>query len=154
MGPDQVLGHAHQTCDDGHLLFRISRKVLRSGNGLFDRGRFMAHPRWTGELGWLGCGAHRREHDRTLPDHVVFVQCSISRAGLRHERGSARSRPWVDARCVPVNSRVTDPYLRCWARCLFISNMVTRVLPNTAWSFSSAMISRLFCGSWSLCFLM
>src|SRR3954452_9198037 len=106
MGPDLVLGHAHQACDDGHLLLRISRKVLRSRNGLLDRGRFMAHPRWTGDLGQLGSGAHRREHDRTLPDHVVFVQCSISRAGLRQERGSARSRPWVGARGVPVNSSV------------------------------------------------
>src|SRR4051794_21969191 len=45
-------------------------------------------------------------------------------------------------------------YSRCWARCLFISNMLTLSLPNTARSLSSALISRLFCGFWSLCVLM
>src|SRR5215212_2681854 len=45
--------------------------------------------------------------------------------------------------------------VRCWARYLFISNMVTLLRPpNTAWRLVSAMISRLFCGFWSLCFLM
>jgi hypothetical protein len=34
------------------------------------------------------------------------------------------------------------PYFRCWARCLFISNIVTFFAPNTASSFSSARISR------------
>src|SRR3954467_14857575 len=58
------------------------------------------------------------------------------------------------ARCAPAYARMAGLYVRCWARCLFISNMVTRFLPNTAWSFSSATISRLFCGSWSLFFLM
>src|SRR3954452_16610602 len=67
MGPDLVLGHAHQACCDGHLLLRISRKVLCSGNGLLDRGWLMAHPWWTRELGRLGLGAHTRGHDRTIP---------------------------------------------------------------------------------------
>ena len=46
------------------------------------------------------------------------------------------------------------PHLRCWARCLFISNIVTDFLPNTFSSLSSALISRLFCGFWRLFFLM
>ena len=29
MGPDLVLGHAHQPCDDGHLLLRISRNTAK-----------------------------------------------------------------------------------------------------------------------------
>jgi len=37
-------------------------------------------------------------------------------------------------------------HLRCWARYVFISNMVTRSLPNTARSLSSALISRLLAG--------
>ena len=93
MGPDLVLGHAHQACCDGHLLLRISRKVLRSGNGLLDRGRLITHPWWTGELGRLGLGANTRGHDQTIPDHVVFVQRNKSRAGLRHGRNPARSGP-------------------------------------------------------------
>jgi hypothetical protein len=60
----------------------------------------------------------------------------------------------ANSHCTPTKSGAAGLYVRCWARCLFISNMVTRFLPNTAWSFSSAMISRLFCGSWSLFFLM
>ena len=35
-------------------------------------------------------------------------------------------------------------HFRCWARYLFISNIVTLSLPKTALSLSSAMISRLF----------
>ena len=45
-------------------------------------------------------------------------------------------------------------YFRCCARCLFSSNMVTRPFPKTAFSLSSATISRLFCGFCSLFFLM
>src|ERR671932_793999 len=45
-------------------------------------------------------------------------------------------------------------HFRCWKRCLFISNMVTRSFPNTAFSLPSATISRLFSGFWRLCFLM
>src|SRR4051794_40296774 len=41
---------------------------------------------------------------------------------------------------------IKHPYFRCWARCLFISNIVTLFLPNTFSSLSSALISRLFCG--------
>ena len=37
-------------------------------------------------------------------------------------------------------------HFRCWARCLFISNMVTLSLPNTLRSLSSARISRRFSG--------
>src|SRR4051795_12555249 len=70
----------------------------------------------------------------------------------------ALARGWVitgmGRRRTPAKSGVAGLYVRYWARCLFISNMVTRFLPNTAWSFSSAIISRLFCGSWRLFFLM
>ena len=45
-------------------------------------------------------------------------------------------------------------YLRCRARCEFILNIVTLSLPKTGLSLASAMISRLFSGFWSLCFLM
>jgi len=41
---------------------------------------------------------------------------------------------------------VTRDYFRWFERCLFISNIVQRSLPNTLRSLSSAMISRLFCG--------
>jgi hypothetical protein len=44
--------------------------------------------------------------------------------------------------------------VRCWARYLFISNIVTFFLPNTASSVSSARISRRFSGFCSSCFLM
>ena len=46
----------------------------------------------------------------------------------------------------PASSRVMGLYFRCWARCLFISNMLTLSLPNTARSLPSAMISRLLVG--------
>src|SRR3954468_19196943 len=36
--------------------------------------------------------------------------------------------PEIRRRCAPAKSRVAGLYLRCWARCLFISNMVTRLL--------------------------
>ena len=42
-------------------------------------------------------------------------------------------------------------HVRCWARCLFISNMVTLSLPNTFLSLSSARISRRFSGFCRLC---
>src|SRR4051794_16771709 len=99
-GPDLVLGHTHQTCDDGHLLLRISGKVLGGGNGLLDRGRLIAHPRRTGELRRLGFGAHG-DHDQTIPDHIVFAQCSKSRAGLRRGRTPACSGSGVDAEMRP-----------------------------------------------------
>ena len=41
--------------------------------------------------------------------------------------------------------------VKCWARCLFISNMVTLSWPNTFRSFSSARISRRFSGFCRLC---
>src|SRR3954470_8632682 len=44
--------------------------------------------------------------------------------------------------------------VRCCARYLFISNIVTFFLPNTAPSLSSARISRRFSGFCSSCFLM
>src|SRR4051794_29133891 len=44
---------------------------------------------------------------------------------------------------------------RCWAKYLFISNMLTLLLPpKMAWSFSSARISRLFSGFCRLLALM
>jgi hypothetical protein len=101
MGPDLVLGHTDQACDDGHLLPPIGRKVLRNGNGLLDRGRLIAHPWWTGELRRLGPGVHTGGHDRTIPDHAVFVQCSKSRAGLRHERNPAHSDLWNGTKVQP-----------------------------------------------------
>src|SRR5829696_5399011 len=101
MGPDPVLGTVHQACDDGHLLLRISRKVLCSSNGLLDRWWLIAHPWWTGELGRLGPGVHTGGHDRTTPDHAVFVQCSKNRAGLRHERNPAHSDPWNGTKVQP-----------------------------------------------------
>jgi hypothetical protein len=45
-------------------------------------------------------------------------------------------------------------HAKCWARCLFISNMVTLSLPNTFRSLSSARISRRFSGFCKLCDLM
>lgn len=42
-----------------------------------------------------------------------------------------------------------SPYFRCWARYLFISNIVALSLPKTFFSLSSARISRLFSGFWS-----
>jgi hypothetical protein len=39
MAPDLVLGHAHQACCFAPLRLRISRKVLRSGNGALIVGR-------------------------------------------------------------------------------------------------------------------
>jgi hypothetical protein len=44
--------------------------------------------------------------------------------------------------------------VRCWDRYLFISNMVTFFLPNTASRLSSARISRRFSGFCRSCFLM
>ena len=46
------------------------------------------------------------------------------------------------------------PHVRCCARYLFISNMVTFFLPNTASSLASARISRRFLGFCSSCCLM
>src|SRR3954470_17434131 len=115
-----------------------------------------------------------------LLDHVpnlqVSISCSItwSRAdghisrsplwpmcpNLHPVQAERSTRPEVEDRLASATNAAWPEnagplsYFRCWARCLFISNMVTRFLPNTAWSFSSAMISRLFCGSWSLFFLM
>src|SRR3712207_5130511 len=40
----------------------------------------------------------------------------------------------------------SSPHVRCWARCLFISNIVTLSLPKTFLSLSSARISRRFSG--------
>src|ERR671932_2492210 len=56
----------------------------------------------------------------------------------------------------PLQARtaLVQLHFRCWKRCLFISNMVTRSFPNTAFSLPSATISRLFSGFWRLCFLM
>src|SRR6478752_5886311 len=61
------------------------------------------------------------------------------------------------AECGPdVGSRQTDRVryrVRCRARCLFISNMVTLSLPNTSLSLLSARISRRlsgFCRLWDL----
>jgi hypothetical protein len=45
-------------------------------------------------------------------------------------------------------------YVRCRARCLFISNMPTRFFPNTGSSLASARISRRFLGSCRPCCLM
>src|SRR4051794_33343486 len=144
MGPDLVLGHAHQACCDGHLLLRISRKILCSGNGLLDRGRLIAHPWWTGELGRLGLGAHMRGHDRTIPDHVVFVQRSKSRAGLQHGWNPARPDPEV-REMRPGVLEGSGPLCQMLSKVLVHLEHGHTVLPNTAWSFSSAMISRLFC---------
>jgi hypothetical protein len=44
--------------------------------------------------------------------------------------------------------------VRCWDRYLFISNMVTFFLPNTASRLSSARISRRFSGFCKSCFRM
>ena len=43
------------------------------------------------------------------------------------------------------------PHVRCCARCLFISNIVTFFVPDTASSFASARISRRFSGFCSPC---
>src|SRR4051794_8375728 len=48
----------------------------------------------------------------------------------------------------------TLPHFRCWARYLFISNMVALSLPNTLRSLSSARISRRFSGFCRLLALM
>src|SRR3954471_22863025 len=78
--------------------------------------------------------------------------CGLVKSGSAACHGSAgRGRPKP---LLQSAERLGSFYVRCWARCLFISNMVTRSLPNTARSFSSATISRLFCGSWSLFVLM
>src|SRR5215213_5717204 len=77
--------------------------------------------------------------------------CGLVKNGSAACHGSAgRGRPKP---LLQSAERRGSFYVRCWARCLFISNMVTRFLPNTAWSFSSAMISRLLAGSWRLTFL-
>src|SRR5215211_7088397 len=72
-----------------------------NSNGLLDRGRLIAHPWWTGELGRLGPGVHTGGHDRTIPDHAVFVQRSKSGAGLRHERNPAHSDLWNGTKVQP-----------------------------------------------------
>src|SRR4051795_10777956 len=74
--------------------------------------------------------------------------CGLEKSGSAACHGSAgrgRSKPLLQSA-----ERLGSFYVRCWARCLFISNMLTRSLPNTAWSFSSALISRLLAGSWKL----
>src|SRR6478735_3743589 len=54
------------------------------------------------------------------------------------------SWPWR-----PCGRLCRSAYLRCRARCEFISNIVTLSLPKTGLSLASAMISRLFSGFWS-----
>jgi hypothetical protein len=59
----------------------------------------------------------------------------------------------VDALLVWLGEKIPNArcHFRCWARYLFISNMVTLSLPNTLPSLSSARISRRssgFCRLW------
>lgn len=76
-------------------------------------------------------------------------------SSARHERQAGRKSleaglvAWARgpnlAVALPIagSDRVPEPfYFRCWARCLFISNIVTLSLPNTFRSLSSARISR------------
>src|SRR5215204_6303630 len=78
--------------------------------------------------------------------------CGLVKNGSAACHGSAgRGRPKA---LLQIAERLGSFYVRCWARCLFISNMLTLSLPNTARSLSSATISRLFCGFWRLFFLM
>src|SRR4051812_11495576 len=96
-------------------------------------------------------------------------------ADLRHRRlhhrrdglvdlllGALLRRSQVDATGGPTDRRDAavaelgdgSGHFRCWARCLFISNMVTLSLPNTLRSLSSARISRRFSGFCRLLALM
>ena len=43
----------------------------------------------------------RRRRTTPIPDHAVFVQCSKSRAGLRHERNPAHSDLWNGTKVHP-----------------------------------------------------
>jgi hypothetical protein len=60
----------------------------------------------------------------------------------------------IRLRMVTAIDLARSGYVRCCARCLFISNMVTLSLPNTLRSLSSARISRRFSGFCRLCVLM
>ena len=74
--------------------------------------------------------------------------------GRAYDRRSCRAASLQRQRRVPVLiSGVASRcrHVRCWARCLFISNMVTLSLPNTFLSLSSARISRRFSGFCRLC---
>ena len=80
-----------------------------------------------------------------------------SRARVAGRRRPSRSR--FDVGILPVRSsrhRLWPAWLhfRCWARCLFISNMVTFFFPNTGSSVASARISRRFAGFCRSCCLM
>src|SRR3954464_9344841 len=78
--------------------------------------------------------------------------CGLVKNGSAACHGSAgRGRPKP---LLQIAERLGSFYVRCWARCLFISNMLARCVPDTAWGFSAAMISRLLAGSWRLCVLM
>src|SRR4051794_41975198 len=82
----------------------------------------------------------------------LLQACELVKRGSAACHGSAgRGRPKP---LLQIAERLGAFYVRCWAWGLFISNMLTRSLPNTAWGLSSAMLFRLFCGSWSFCHLL
>ena len=86
--------------------------------------------------------------DRPKPRRSPATERQENSCDRRRCRSSTRpsAGPW---RCP-----ATDAYFRCWARYLFISNIVTFFLPKIGSSFSSARISRRSFGFWRSCFLM
>ena len=101
--------------------------------------------------------------------HYLTAAHGAGRAALSVQRQCCRSYlvgtwPWVldiargldshDVKPISGISCPDSPYLRCWARNLFISNIVARFLPKMRRSLSSAMISRPSSGFCSLLALM
>jgi hypothetical protein len=97
-----------------------------------------------------GAGQEQRQaQERDFAGHASFPTLPGTEPE-GHRRGSGPSSRRVGCRSRGWGRR----YVRCRARCLFISNMVTRFLPNTGSSLASARISRRSLGSCRLCSLM
>jgi hypothetical protein len=84
-----------------------------------------------------------------------FQSASLAARFLASNRMRNRREPLHFRRSFSRPRAADSAYFRCFATSLVISNMFTVDLPpNTPFSTASALIIRLFFGSWSLFFLM
>ena len=89
--------------------------------------------------------------------YIVYFESNPPVEGVTNPSPPRLQMSYVDDRCAEALVDVESPvgYFRCLPTSFVISNMFTAALPpKTVFSAASALIMRLFLGSWSLFFLM